>query len=141
MNCLEFEKKINELLEGNLKSEDGEVITHIERSKKNRLKMAVSDTGKLAHTKYKVLNHFLKFDYVEFELKTGRTHQIRVHCEYLHHPIVGDALYGSKSEKYYKFGQFLHAYKLILTHPRTGKEMEFFAPLPDYFNQFLSSLK
>ena len=129
------------ILEGNLKEDNGEVITYMERSKKNRLKMAVSDTGKLAHTLYKVLGHYNRFDYVEFELKTGRTHQIRVHSEHLRHPIVGDELYGAKHEKYYKFGQFLHAYKLILTHPTTKKQMEFFAPLPEYFQNFLDNLK
>ena len=129
------------ILEGNLKDENGEVITNIDRSKKNRLKMAVSDTGKSAHTLYRVLGHYNKYDYVEFELKTGRTHQIRVHCEHLHRPIVGDKLYGAKNEKYHKYGQFLHAYKLILTHPTTGQKMEFEAPLPQYFQEFLESLK
>lgn len=128
------------IIEGNLKQESGEVITYIDRSKKNRLKMAVSDSGKIAHTLYKVLGHYSKYDYVEFELKTGRTHQIRVHCEHLHHPIVGDKLYGSKTEKCYKYGQFLHAYKLILTHPRTGEVMEFNAPIPQYFQVFLDKL-
>lgn len=128
------------VVEGNLKQEQGEVITYIDRSKKNRLKMAVSDSGKIAHTLYKVLGHYNKFDYVEFELKTGRTHQIRVHCEHLHHPIVGDKLYGSKTEKCHKFGQFLHAYKLVLTHPRTGQLMEFNAPIPAYFQEFLDKL-
>ena len=129
------------VLEGNLKQDSGEVITYMERSKKNRLKMAVSDKGKLAHTIYIVLKHYSRFDYVEFELKTGRTHQIRVHSEHLHHPIVGDELYSAKHEKYYKYGQFLHAYKLILTHPTTKQEMKFFAPLPDYMQNFIDKLK
>ena len=129
------------ILEGNLKNDSGEVITYIERSRKNRLKMAVGNSGKLAHTLYKVIGHYDKFDYVEFELKTGRTHQIRVHTEHLQHPIVGDKLYGAKNEKYHKYGQFLHAYKLILTHPTTGKKMEFQSPLPQYFQEFLNNLK
>ena len=129
------------VLEGNLKQDKGEVITYMERNKKNRLKMAVSTSGKLAHTIYNVLEHYNKFDYVEFELKTGRTHQIRVHSEHLHHPIVGDELYGAKHDKYYKYGQFLHAYKLILTHPTTKQVMEFFAPLPKYFQDFVDNLK
>lgn len=129
------------VLEGNLKQDSGEVVTYMERSKKNRLKMAVSDSGKIAHTLYKVLGHYNKFDYVEFELKTGRTHQIRVHSEYLKHPILGDELYGAKHDKYYKYGQFLHAYKLILTHPTTKQVMEFFAPLPEYFQNFVDNLK
>ena len=129
------------IVEGNLKEDSGEIITYIDRSKKNRLKMAVSDSGKIAHTKYKVIERYNKFNYVEFELKTGRTHQIRVHCEHMHHPIVGDKLYGSKTEKCHKYGQFLHAYKLVLTHPRTDEIMEFMAPIPDYFADFLNNLK
>lgn len=125
------------VVEGHLKSDEGEVVTYIARSKKNRLKMAVSDEGKLAITKYKVLSHFDKFDYVEFELKTGRTHQIRVHCEYLHHPIVGDELYGSRTESCYKYGQMLHAYKLELRHPKTNEIMTFFAPIPKYMQDFI----
>lgn len=128
------------VVEGNLKQDEGQIVTYIDRSKKNRLKMAVSDTGRLAQTNYKVLTHYKKYDYVEFELKTGRTHQIRVHCEYLHHPIVGDELYGSKTEKYYSMGQMLHAYKLILTHPKTRERMEFTAPIPEYMVKFLDSL-
>ena len=129
------------VVEGHLKEDSGEVITYIDRSKKNRLKMAVSDTGKIAHTLYKVIERFNKFDYVEFELKTGRTHQIRVHCEHLHHPIVGDKLYGAKNDKYHKLGQYLHAYKLILKHPTTGEQMEFQSPLPQYFQNFLDKQK
>ena len=129
------------VVEGHLKEDSGEVITYIDRSKKNRLKMAVSDTGKIAHTLYRVIERYNKFDYVEFELKTGRTHQIRVHCEHLHHPIVGDKLYGAKNEKYHKLGQYLHAYKLILKHPTTGEQMEFNSSLPQYFQDFLDKQK
>lgn len=128
------------VVEGNLKEDSGEVVTGIGRSKKNRLKMAITEDGKYAHTKYKVLAHYQKYDYVEFELKTGRTHQIRVHCEYLHHPIVGDELYGSKTEKCYKFGQMLHAFKLILRHPKTNENMEFCAPIPKYMEDFINGL-
>lgn len=128
------------VLEGNLKQDSGEIVTGIGRSKKNRLKMAVCDDGKIAITRYNVLRHYQKFDYVEFELKTGRTHQIRVHSEYLHHPIVGDKLYGSKTEKCYKYGQMLHAYKLILKHPKSGVNMEFMAEVPKYMTKFLDGL-
>lgn len=128
------------VLEGSLKQDSGEIVTGIGRSKKNRLKMAVCDDGKIAITRYNVLKHYQKFDYVEFELKTGRTHQIRVHSEYLHHPIVGDKLYGSKTEKCYKYGQMLHAYKLILKHPKSGVDMEFMAEVPKYMTEFLNGL-
>ena len=129
------------VVEGNLKQEQGEVITYIDRSKKNRLKMAVSDSGKIAHTLYKVLGHYNKFDYVEFELKTGRTHQIRVHCEHLHHPIVGDKLYNSNKCKFNLDGQLLHAKKLMLTHPVTNEIMEFESELPSHFVNVLNAIK
>ncbi len=125
------------IVEGHLKEREGSVTTYISRSKKNRLKMAVSDTGKLATTNYTVLKDLGHFQLVKFELKTGRTHQIRVHCEHLGHPLVGDKLYGAKKEKYFQFGQFLHAYKLILTHPKTLKLMEFTCEPPKYFVEFV----
>ena len=129
------------LLEGHLKQEKGEIITYIERSTKNRLKMANSSKGKLAHTLYEVKESFDKVDLVEFELKTGRTHQIRVHAEGINHPILGDKLYSARIEKYYKYNQFLHAYKLQLRHPRTGKDMVFEVGLPEYFENTLKTLR
>ena len=120
------------LVDGIVK-EDGEIITNFGRDPKNRLKMAVLDEGKIAHTKYRVLDVFDKYSLVEFELKTGRTHQIRVHSAYLHHPIVGDKLYNYNKCKFNLEGQLLHAKKLILNHPKTGKEMVFECDLPDYF--------
>lgn len=128
------------IVEGHMKEASGEIITRIERSRKNRLKMANSTDGKLAHTIYNVKKCLNKADLVEFELKTGRTHQIRVHCEGVHHPILGDKLYGAKIEKYFKYAQFLHAYRLVLVHPRTNKEMSFEAPLPEYFTEVLDAL-
>ena len=120
--------------------EDGEVVNYLARSKKNRLKYACNNVGdgKLAHSLYHVLATCDKYSLVMWELKTGRTHQIRVHAEYLHHSIVGDKLYGSKTEKYYASGQMLHAYKLILRHPRNGKEMIFTCPVSNEFSDFVS---
>lgn len=129
------------LVEGHFKEVSGEIITYIGRSHKNRLKMANCNEGKLAHTIYTVRERFDKIDLVEFELKTGRTHQIRVHCEGEHHPILGDKLYSAKMEKYFKYAQFLHAYRLVLTHPRTGERMSFDAPLPEYFEKTLVGLR
>lgn len=129
------------IVEGHFKNSSGEIITRIGRSHKNRLKMANCDDGKLAHTLYRVKERFDKMDLVEFELKTGRTHQIRVHCEGEHHSILGDKLYGAKIEKYYKYAQFLHAYRLVLIHPRTNVKMSFEAPLPDYFEKELTILR
>lgn len=130
------------LVDGIVK-EDGEIITHIGRDAKNRLKMAVVDDtkGKVAHTIFRVLKTYDNYTLVEFELKTGRTHQIRVHSAYLHHPIVGDPLYNSNKCKFNLRGQLLHAKKLILTHPSTGKEMIFETELPEYFCKVLESLR
>lgn len=121
--------------------EDGEIITNMGRDPRNRLKMAVTDEGKVAHTMYRVLETFDKYSLVEFELKTGRTHQIRVHTTYLHHPIVGDKLYNTNPCKFKLAGQLLHAKKLILTHPKSGEVMEFEADIPEYFESVLNSLR
>lgn len=128
------------LVDGVVKS-DGEIITNIGRDPRNRLKMAVVEKGKIAHTLYKVLKTFDNYSLIEFELKTGRTHQIRVHSAYMHHPIVGDPLYNFSKCKFKLNGQLLHAKKLILTHPENGKVMEFESELPGYFQNILSKLK
>lgn len=128
------------LVDGIVKS-DGELITEFGRDPKNRLKMAVLDKGKTAHTLYRVLETFDKYSLIEFELKTGRTHQIRVHSAYIHHPIVGDKLYNNNKCKFNLDGQLLHAKKLILTHPTTRKEMVFESELPDYFEKVLDILR
>lgn len=127
------------LVDGVLKS-DGEIATFMGRDPRNRLKMAVLDKGKWAETKYKVLEVLGNYTLVEFELKTGRTHQIRVHSAYIHHPIVGDKLYNSNKCKFNLNGQLLHAKKLILTHPKTGEMMTFESDLPEYFKKVLRSL-
>ncbi|MBQ7351644.1 MAG: RluA family pseudouridine synthase [Clostridia bacterium] len=119
---------------------DGELITQFGRDPKNRLKMAVVEKGKVAHTLYRVLKTCENYSLVEFELKTGRTHQIRVHSAYLHHPIIGDKLYNPNKCKFNIDGQLLHAKKLILTHPSTGKEMTFESDLPDYFQKIVNTL-
>ncbi|MGN0961725.1 MAG: RluA family pseudouridine synthase [Christensenellales bacterium] len=128
------------LVEGVVK-QDGEIITNIGRDPKNRLKMAVVEKGKVAHTIYRVIKTYGNYTLLEFELKTGRTHQIRVHSAYLHHPIVGDKLYNSNKCKFKLDGQLLHAKKLILTHPTTLKEMVFECDLPDYFKNVINTLE
>lgn len=130
------------LLEGSVKCDNGLIDTLITRSDKDRKQMAVSDIkGRRAVTEYRVLKRYEGFTLCEFSLKTGRTHQIRVHAKYLGHPVVGDKVYGYKKQKFDLSGQLLHAYKLILTHPKTGEVMEFTAPLPDYFENVLDKLK
>ncbi len=130
------------LLEGNLKSDNGLIDTLITRSDKDRKLMAISTSkGRRAFTEYRVIQRYEGFTLCEFSLKTGRTHQIRVHAKYLGHPVVGDKAYGYKKQKFDLNGQLLHAYKLILKHPSSGEVMEFTAPLPEYFENLLNKLK
>ena len=121
--------------------QDGEIITQIGRDPRNRLKMAVVEDGKLAHTIYRVKEIIGNYSLVEFELKTGRTHQIRVHSAHIHHPIVGDPMYNNNKCKFKLNGQLLHAKTLILRHPTSGEEMQFDAPLPEYFARVLDILR
>ncbi len=131
------------LVEGVLKEEEGTIVTQIGRDPKNRLKMAVLPQGKgrRAETEFFVKERFRENTLVKFSLKTGRTHQIRVHCRYVGHPVVGDKVYGYAKQRFSLDGQLLHAYRLELTHPTSGERMEFFAPLPDYFERILGILR
>ena len=121
-----------------VKEDSGIIDKPIARSVKDRKKMAVDDKGRRAVTYFTVKERFGDYTLVEFKLATGRTHQIRVHAKYINHPVVGDTTYGKKDDFGLK-GQLLHAYKLELTHPRTGERMTFTAPLPDYFSAFITS--
>ena len=106
--------------------------------------MAVLPAGKgrRAVTHFEVVKRYAKgFTLVRFRLETGRTHQIRVHCRYMGHPIVGDPVYGSKKQKFELKGQLLHAFRLSLDHPRTGERMTFESPLPAYFKRVLDILE
>ncbi len=133
------------LLEGIVKQDEGVISTDIGRNPADRLKMAVLPAGKGrgARTDYRVVRRFMQSGYTlcEFSLHTGRTHQIRVHAQYISHPVVGDPVYGHKKNKFGLKGQLLHACKLVLRHPRTGEEMTFEAPLPDHFQRVLSVLE
>lgn len=129
------------LLEGNLKQDSGTVETFLTRSEKDRKKYEVSvSKGKFAITNYKVLQRFNGYCLVEFELKTGRTHQIRVHAKYLGHPVVGDKVYGFNKNYSGVNGQLLHAYKISFLEPSTNKELCFEIDLPKYFKDFINKL-
>lgn len=128
------------LLEGVLKSDEGEITTFIDRSQKDRKQMAVSRSGRIATTNYKTLKRWKNHTLCEFSLQTGRTHQIRVHSKHLGHPIVGDKVYGYKKSTFNLNGQLLHAKTLILTHPKSGELMTFNAPIPDYFQRVIDLL-
>lgn len=127
------------VLQGNLKEDSGEVTTNIARSKKNRQMMDVCDEtrGKLAITKFEVIERLKGYTLVHFELKTGRTHQIRVHSKYLGHPVAGDKLYGIKNKDKNLNGQLLTAFKICFTQPTTKKEIVCEVPLPNYFVDFV----
>lgn len=132
------------LCDGIFKEDRGRVETYIGRCPSDRIKMAVvpQGKGKYAATNYEVVRRYAAgYTLVRFCLETGRTHQIRVHCRYLGHPITGDPVYGSKKQKFNLNGQLLHAFRLTLTHPRTGERMTFEAPLPDYFEAVLDKLE
>ncbi len=131
------------LVNGIITEDKGEINLPIGRNPNNRLKMMVSkNNSKDAITYFKVLERFNKYTLVECSLKTGRTHQIRVHMSYIGHPVEGDPLYCNKnSNKLYHDGQLLLAYKLTLIHPKTHEEMTFKIDIPAYFNDILISLR
>lgn len=128
------------IIDGNLKEDSGTVNQPIGRNPKDRKKMAVNKNGKEAITHWTVLERFGSYSLISIKLETGRTHQIRVHMAYLHHPVSGDPVYGSKSNKLGLKGQALHGYKLHFKHPANGKELLFFAPVPEYFLNALGKL-
>lgn len=125
---------------GNIKEDEGTIDAPIARSVRDRKKMAVDENGRRAVTHYKVRERFGEYTLVEFKLETGRTHQIRVHAKYINHPVVGDTVYGKK-DNFGLNGQLLHAYKLVLTHPKSGERMTFEAEMPDYFTRVLDKLR
>ena len=128
------------IADGNFREDSGTVDAPIGRNPRDRKKMAVVERGKRAVTHYEVLERFCAYTLVRYELETGRTHQIRVHSAYIHHPVTGDSLYGG-STAIFKDGQLLHAEKLILKNPATGEEMTFTAPLPADFAAVLARLR
>jgi 23S rRNA pseudouridine1911/1915/1917 synthase len=130
------------LVHGSFGELDGKIDAPIGRDKKNRQIMAVdSYSGKEAVTFFHVEKRYDGFTLLSCRLLTGRTHQIRVHLSFIHHPVAGDPVYGKGKLKFRTKGQLLHAYKLILTHPRSGEKMEFISKLPDYFQNVLKNLK
>lgn len=130
------------LHDGTPKDMEGVITNYLTRDTKNRLKYMVSNTdeGKYSESHYRVINKYNGYSLVEWELKTGRTHQIRVHSAYIRHPIVGDELYNSNPCKFKINGQLLHSYKLEFTHPTTKKVMKFEINLPEYFQNIVDNL-
>lgn len=135
-------RKYRAIVHGRIAQDEGTVNAPIGRHPTDRKKMAVNErTGKHAVTHYKVLERFDKFTYIECQLETGRTHQIRVHMASIGHPLLGDTVYSNVKTPFKLSGQTLHAMTIGFVHPKTHKYMEFDAPLPQYFEELLNKLR
>ena len=133
-------RKYVALVWGVITSDSGEIDAPIGRSKNDRKKMAIRADGKSAVTHFKVLKRFEKATLIELRLETGRTHQIRVHMDYIGHPVVNDPVYGNR-KLFDDSGQCLHAKELGFMHPRTGKYMQFDSELPECFLNILKKFE
>lgn len=129
------------LVRGVIKENEATINMPIGRSSKDRKKMAVTKDGKEAITHFKVLKRYNGFTLLEVKIETGRTHQIRVHLSEIGYPIVGDEVYSNGKNPFGVKGQMLHAEKLELKHPRTGKDLTFEAPVPKYFENIINQLE
>jgi 23S rRNA pseudouridine1911/1915/1917 synthase len=133
-------RKYKALVHGIIQHDFGTIDAPLGRDQKDRQSMTVVDNGKHAVTHFNVIERFNDFTFVECQLETGRTHQIRVHMKYIGYPLAGDPKYGPKKTLDLG-GQALHAGLLGFDHPRTGEYLEFEAPLPDYFVALLNDLR
>lgn len=137
----EVERKYIALVDGVIMHETGTIDAPIGRDIDNRQKMMVTDiNSKDSITHFKVLKRYEDKTLIECKLDTGRTHQIRVHMEYIGFPIYNDPVYG-KRKNTTEFGQFLHSKSIRFKHPRTGKEIYIESELPDEFKNYLEELK
>ncbi len=135
-----FTREYAAICVGRFTDKNGTVDAPIGRDKRDRKKMCVTQlNSKNAVTHYEVLEEFANYSYVRFRLETGRTHQIRVHCAYLGHPILGDDVYGKPYQGCK--GQCLHARRIGFVHPISGEYLEFTSKLPEYFTKLLEKLR
>lgn len=136
-------RKYEAIVYGAMEHESGSVEAPIGRHETQRKQMAINyKHGKSAITHYRVLNSLNnKYTHLELQLETGRTHQIRVHMASIHHPILGDDVYGPKKSQFKLLGQVLHAKTLGFIHPSTGEYMEFTSEIPEYFQKLINQLK
>lgn len=141
------QRRYEAVLVGIPRDDVGEIDLPIGRSTTDRKKMAVVADGREAQTAYRVIERFTGFSHVSLTLRTGRTHQIRVHMSHTGHPVLGDTVYGGDRSDFAKHnaallrGQCLHARTLGFVHPLNGKEMLFDCGLPDYFETILGKLR
>lgn len=126
---------------GSLREDQGTVDAPIGRHPSDRKRMAVTDRGRSAVTHWEVVARYRGYTHIRCRLETGRTHQIRVHMAHIHHPILGDTVYGHKKPELGQESQCLHASVLCFRHPRTGLPVIVTAPLPDYFQEVLRKLE
>lgn len=137
----EVEKTYIALVRGVVKENEATINMPIGRSTKDRKKMAVNRNGKSAITHFKVLKRYDKYTLLEVKIETGRTHQIRVHLSHIGYPVVGDYTYSNGKNDFNVEGQMLHSKKIKFKHPKTNKEMELEASLPEYFQEILNKLE
>lgn len=143
----QMERTYVALVNGNVKENSGKIEVPLRRDSHNRLRWAAHPEGKYALTHFKVIERFKGVSLLQLNLETGRTHQIRVHMEFIGHPIVGDPVYRKGLHhthsplSHYHEGQFLHAQTLKLLHPKTKEEMVFTTSLPEDFQLLLASLQ
>lgn len=130
------------IVHGNIKEDNLTIDAPIARDSNDRKKMTIAKNGgRDALTHISVLERFGKYTFIRCRLKTGRTHQIRVHTKSIMHPILGDKTYGLKKEEFPLEGQLLHAGEIGFIHPASGEEVSFKAPLPDDFSQTLEKIR
>lgn len=133
-------RKYRGIVYGGVSDDEGTIDAPIGRHPTDRKKMAIVPNGKPAITHYRVLQRFERYTYMEFQLETGRTHQIRVHMASIGHPLLGDAVYSNGKSPYHLQGQTLHAMTIGFIHPTTREYLEITAPLPEYFEKILRDL-
>ncbi|MDD4388093.1 MAG: RluA family pseudouridine synthase [Bacilli bacterium] len=143
---MQFKKKMvlriyEALTYGVIDHDYGRIDAPIGRHSNNRKLMSVVASGKPAITHFQVIERFAQNTWLELKLETGRTHQIRVHLQYIGYPVVGDPCYGLKKDRTRYYGQFLHAKTLGLYHPCSGEYMQWEAPLPEYFQNYINELR
>lgn len=134
-------RKYLAIVHGVIDDNAGVITGAIGRDKSDRKKMAIVSDGKPAVTEFRVLERFSNYTFVECRLKTGRTHQIRVHMTTIGHPLVGDTKYTARKNTFDISGQALHSHELSLIHPTTNERMNFIAPLPDDMTNILLQLR
>lgn len=134
-------RKYVAIVSNNIKDDFGVINKNIARGKNDRKKMFIDEDGKEAVTEYKVLKRFAGYTFVECNLKTGRTHQIRVHLKSIGNPIVGDILYSKQNSHFKTNGQLLHSLAVGFNHPKTGKYMEFKSEIPNDMLRVLEVLE